>query len=241
MTRPEHLRPVNSVEAYHQAFVHTDRVSVNGLCGRVIRGKKPADYDHLTDDPNRKIVMLMGPDGLEQLPGNSGYDALRLLGYTTEHIASRVNAGYKFKLAVFQEGREARPATWDNVTALAGATYPDTQRALERHLDNLKTVPFTDIENAAGFSFAEVDHNGINDPRYMTHERFMQSRQDLIATRAFHYFTLHLRELYSGDGYTYDHNGKRGVMEYIILNKPIHELGKHALINVDVSLPSNAQ
>ena len=237
----EKLPIASTIEDYRDAFINNEHVAVNGLCARMIRGKKPEDYEHLTDDTNRKIVMLFGPDGLEKLPGSDGYGVLELLGFTKEHIAERVNAGYKFKLAVFEEGSEARLATWDNVTQLAGETYPDIRDTLEQYLDELKATPFEDIEQAAGFSFATVCHNGINDPRYMTHERFLQSPQDLVATRAFHYFTLHLRELYSGDGYTYDHEGNKGVLEYIVLNKPLHELGRHALIDVAITLPNPAE
>ncbi len=237
MTTRESLQHVTTVDAYVDAFAKNMPVSVAHLCGRMIRGKEPEDYDHLTDDTNRKIVMLIGPDGLEKLPGKSGYDALELLGYTQAHIAERINAGYIFKLAVFEEGNDARIADWDGMTALAAATYPDIKAPIEAHLDELKSTPFQVIEDGAGFSFAEVDYNGIDDPRYMTHERYLDSPQDLIATRALHYFTLHLRELYSGDGYTYDSDGNRGVMEYAVLNKPIHELGKHALIDISVELP----
>lgn len=237
MSNSERIDTSTTVEEYQDAFLNGKPIPVSHLCARMIRGKKPADYDHLTDDANRKIVMLMGPDALEQLPGNSGYDVLKLIGYTKKHIAERVNAGYKFKLAVFEEGKDAQVATWDNINDLAGQTYPDIKKVLASHLDALKTTPLEEIEKQAGFTFAEADHAGIDDPRYMTHERFVESSQDLIATRAFYYFTLHLRELYSGDGYTYDHDGNRGVLEYIILNKPIHELGKHALIDVAVDLP----
>ncbi|HLD75813.1 MAG TPA: hypothetical protein VI874_02250, partial [Candidatus Norongarragalinales archaeon] len=45
---------------------------VSGLCGRIIRGKKAGDFETLTDDPDRKLVMLMGPDGLETLLGKTG-------------------------------------------------------------------------------------------------------------------------------------------------------------------------
>lgn len=236
MSVRESIQHISTVDEYVDAFENGTPVTVTSLCGRMIRGKKPSDYDHLTDDTNRKIVMLIGPDGLEELLGKSGYDALNLLGYTKDHIAERVTAGYKFKLAVFEEGRDAHVADWDNMTALAAEIYPDIRNQLESHLDELKSTSFATIEEAAGFSFAEVDHIGIADPRYMTHERYLMSPQDLVSTRAFHYFTLHLRELYSGDGYTYDKNGKKGVLEYAIPNKPIHELGKHALIDIAVKL-----
>jgi hypothetical protein len=232
-----HTAIVNTVEQYQHAFMNGEQVDVRGLCGRLLRGKTPADFELLTDDANREIVMLMGPDGLAELPGRTGYEMLEVIGYTREHIAERVAAGNRFKLAVFPEGEEACVATWDNVTDLASRTYPAIQDVLETHLPDLKIAMFKGLEATTGYSFHDVDCLGKADERYMTYARFCESPQDLVATRAFYYFTLHLRELFSGDGYTYDHTGGKGVVEYIIRNKPVRELGESALMDLEVVVP----
>lgn len=235
-------RLVTTVEAYSEAFMNQEPVDVAHLCGRLIRGTKPEDFETLTDDPDRRLVMLMGPDGLAQLPGKSGYDMLtRVIGYTPEYTAFKFRQGMSFKLAVFAESDIARPATWDNVMNLVGQTYAGIEAPLQRHSDDLKTTPFARIEAAAGYSFEEVNQNGEQDERYMTYERFLQSPQDLLATRAFFYFAVHLRGPFSGDGYTYDYEGQRGVLEYMIPNRPITELGTHALLDVPVELPESKQ
>lgn len=71
----------------------------------------------------------------------------------------------------------------------------------------------------------------------MTYERFKKSKPTLINARSFLYFTLHLRELFSGDGYTYTSSGKRGLMEYFAPNKPINQLGECVIIDIEINVP----
>jgi hypothetical protein len=232
------MRTANTVEAYADAFTAGESVQVEQLCGRIIRGTSPEDFETLTNDSTRKIVMLMGPDGLEQLPGRTGHDMLRTIGYAPHHIEHLVEKGMDFRLAVFPESRIARPATWDNMLDITGMVYPEVREDLLAHRDKLQQVPFAEIQQQAGFNFHEVDRNGATDSRYMTPERFLASPRDLTAARALLYFSVHLRELYSGDGYTHTAMGERGLQEYAILNQPLRELGNFALLDVEVELPT---
>jgi len=225
---------VSTVEQYTRAFQEGQRVQVSRLCGRIVRGKRPEDFTTLTSDPNRKIVMLMGSDGLEMMPGKSGYEMLTTIGYTKRHIAARLGEGLQFKLAVFPESNIARPATWNNMIDMASHAYPRAAAPLRAHQDTLQKTSFADIEQSAGYTFADVDAEGIADPRYMTYERFLRSPKDLVAARALLYFTMHLRELYAGDGHTYTHDGRRGLQEYAIENAPISQLGKSVLLDITV-------
>ena len=88
---------------------------VSGLCGRIIRGKAPKDFETLTDDPERKIVMLVDPDGLQGLLGKTGYDMLITVGYEPSYLKHKVQEGNRFKLVVFPEGGAAQLATWEYV------------------------------------------------------------------------------------------------------------------------------
>ena len=63
--------------------------------------------------------------------------------------------------------------------------------------------------------WGDIDKSGQSDPNFMTYKRFKQSKGTLIDVRAFFYFTLHFRELFSGNGYTYNQKGERTVKEYI--------------------------
>lgn len=226
-----------ALQSYVDMFLSDQVGPVSGLCGRIIRGKKPEDFLTLTDDPTRKLVMLMGPDGLEKLLGKSGYEMLLAIGYEPEYLEHKVAEGNRFKLVIFPEGGAAKLATWDNVVEIVSGVYPDVAMKLARNLAAMKSRNFAEIEEESGFRFLDVEKAGKNDPRFMTYERFRTARGDLWEARAFLYFTVHLRELYSGDGYTYDAKGNRGMMEYIVPNKPLADLGDHRVVNIDVYVP----
>ena len=211
-------------------------LDIPGICGRVIRGKKPEDFLTLTDDPKRKLVMLMGPDGLRKILGLSGYKVLETIGYETDYIARKINEGCKFKLIVFPEGTP-KIATWDNTIEVVSSVYPDIAADLKNHLPKLKTTPFQDIHRLSSIPWNEVDKHGETHPDYMTHDRFKNSNRELFDCRAFLYFTVHLRELFSGDGYTYTPQGERGLTEYIIPNLPVASLGEYVMANIVVTLP----
>lgn len=181
----------------------TTQKQVTGICGRIIRGKKPADFATLTDDPDRKIVMLVDPDGLAKLLGKTGYEMLIEIGYQPDYLEHKVKEGNQFKLAVFPEGGAAQLATWDNVFAMVELVYPDITFSPEIR-NGLKKQSFTQIENLAGYKFLDIEKVGKNDPRFMTYNRFKRSSHDLAACRSFLYFAVHLREQFSGDGWTYD-------------------------------------
>lgn len=213
--------------------------NISGLCGRLIRGKKPADFLTLTDDPTRKLVMLMGPDGLGKLLGKTGYDMLVEIGYESDYIVRKIrDEGCQFKLVVFGDNGPAKLATWDNVIDVVSAVYPEAAAKLARQQAAMQQMSFDEVEKLAGFDFSAVDAAGPNDSRYMTYERFRSSRGTMVEARAFLYFTVHLRELFSGDGYTYTADGRRGMMEYIVPNLPLTGLGDHVLIDVTVNLPT---
>lgn len=229
---------VNTVQDYAAALRSGASATVEGLCGRIIRGKSPNDFLTLTDDPTRKIVMLVDPDGLTQMLGKTGYQMLIEVGYEPDYLDHKVAEGNQFKLVVFPEGGAAQLATWDNTIDMVCAVYPDVAAPIRACRQALKTRSFESIQAEAGFNFLEVEKAGDNDLRFMTYERFVQSVKTLADVRAFLYFSVHLRELYSGDGWTYDAAGRRGVREYIIPNKPIAELGENQIIDINVIIPN---
>lgn len=224
---------------YENAFLNAQQTSVSGLCGRIIRGTNDKDFLSLTDDPNRKLVMLMGPDGLESILGKNGYESLVEIGYESAYIEHKVVIeGNKFKLVVFKEGKNANIATWDNVIEIVSGVYTSVANKLFSQKEALKTISFERIEKYAGFKFNEVDKIGVSDSRFMNLERFEKSTGSLDETRAFLYFTVHLRELFSGDGYTYTFDGKKGLMEYIVPNMHISDLDSSLVIDMEIEIPN---
>lgn len=194
------------------------------VVGRIIRGKREQDFETLTDDPTRKIVMLFDESGMHKLIGLSTRDMLlHVAGYDPDYLQHKIDEGNAFRLAVF-EASGATLATWDGVMQVVADAYPDIAGMLVRHHGMLASMPFDEIQEAAGFRFLDIEKAGASDPRYMTYERYRASRGTLIETRLFLYFTLHFRELFAGDGYTYSANGERGDREYLVKNQPIAAL-----------------
>ncbi|MFX1398777.1 MAG: hypothetical protein ACFFAS_17235 [Promethearchaeota archaeon] len=135
-------------------------------------------------------------------------------------------------MVVFEAGSEVDIATWSNVIKLVSKIYPGVSEKIYRQLENLRTTKFETIEEAAGFDFSEVDKAGKADPWFITYDKYKKSPESLVAIRAFLYFTVHLRELFSGHGSTYTGDGKKGLMEYIVPNKRISDLGPHKIIDI---------
>ena len=78
---------------------------------RILRSKSLEDFETLTNDPNRKIIMLMGGDGLEKILGKTGYEALISIGYMLDYIEYKIKSGFQFKIVIFNEGEIAKLAT----------------------------------------------------------------------------------------------------------------------------------
>ena len=203
---------------YAQAFREGRTGAAQGLCGRILRGQ---DFTRLTDDPRRKLVFVLGEDGLDALVGKSRLQMLEMVGYTPAYIRRKVDEGSRFKLVVFRQ-EQADLATWDNAVRLTGEAYPEAETRLRRQLPALRSTSFE-----MG-SWADVDRMGPGDPRFVTLDRYLTGPDSAAAARAFLYFTVHLRELFQGDGRT--HPG--GLREYLTLDRPLTELGDYRLLDL---------
>lgn len=205
--------------------------------GRILRGRTPDDFRTLTDLPERKLVMVMGRDGLAQLAGKTGWQCLQLIGYRMEYIVHKLAAGYQFKLATWLGSSLSTVATWNRVAAVVSATYPETTKAWRQHLPTLEHTAFTEWHRQSGFDWSVVDEAGRSHPQFVTIERFVASRQTALDLRAFLYFTVQLRDLFSGTGHTVTEDGHDGVKEYIIPTAPLASLANCQLTDLRVCQP----
>lgn len=215
---------------------------MSNLVGRILRGKKSEDFLTLTDEPQtRKIVMLMAEDGLRSLLGKSGTEILLSIGYEKEYIQYKIKSGNSFKLIVFEKKEDVKLATWDSVAEIVSEIYPQFRERIYRNLIGLKTTPFSEFQDQfkkiANKEFRFVDRDGPANPLFMTEERYQYSAGNLLDTRRFLYNCIHLSDLFSGDGYTYNEQGNRGLKEFVTQNKPINELGNYVLIDLKVDYP----
>lgn len=227
--------PVTTPADYREAFLRGGPVRVAGLCGRVLRGRAAEDFRSLGDDPGRRVVMLMGSDGLEHVCGRPGRSVLRGIGYTEEYVDRLLAEGTRFGLVVLPEVLAgARLATWDAVVDVAAEVYPEVAGALLAQREALKSRTVEELETLAGRRFADSAGG-------MTAERFANGPQGLVNTRAFLYHTVQLRDLFSGDGFTYrtreDRDAERNpvLREYVVRNRPLGELPGHVLVDLDVA------
>jgi hypothetical protein len=227
---------ITEPDAYVRALHCTFKESgprVRGLMGRVLRGKGDRDFETLSDDRDRKLVFLMGSDGLEGLVGSSNDQILAKIGYTSEYVARLAHDGYRFKLVVFKSGPDAgQLATWDHVVELVAGAYPDVATKIRATLPRLKRASFAEIEQQAPSRFAAVDRVGRDHADYIDEQRLQTSDGALWRVRAFLYYRIRLTELYAGDGVTRTADGKKGLKEYIAPNRPIRDLGGARVVDL---------
>jgi len=211
--------------------------TARGCYGRLVRTLLPTPL-LLAEETGRRVVMVMGPAALRSLAGKSPYEMVVQVGHTQEYIALKLSQGYKYHLVIFNRpDGELRLATWRNTLAIVASEYPQAAGMLTAASRELKATSFAQFEKQAGFSLAEVDQNGSSDERYMTLDRLLKSDGSTLSVRRFLYHVTRLTELYSGDGYTWTHDGRRGVREYVLANRAISELKGSRVLELEIALP----
>jgi len=206
----------------------------NAIAGRIIRGKIPADFEKLSDDPDRKIVFLTDAAGLAKMLGKTGYEMLITVGHHPDHIQKQVNAGKSYKIVVFPAS-SASDASWDGLLKVTAEVYPDLETDLRKYAAVFKGSAYSTFEISAGYKFHDADDP--SDPRFMTYDAYIASTRLPWQLRAFMYHALHIKELFKGDGYTYDENGKRGVREFLMANKRVVDIPGAVVGDIKVQLP----
>jgi len=227
---------VSSPQDYVKLLSSPDRkgkVRVGKLVGRVLKGKTEKDFETLTNDSARKIVFLMGNEGLEQLIGLNNAQILDKIGYTPDYIERLEREGYRFKLVIFKRrGEDGLLATWDNVVRLTEKVYPGVAAKVKAALPELKSKTFSQLQSQAPSAFSTVDKAGATDPAYFDEERLANCEGKPWQVRAFLFYRVRLMDFFSGDGYTVSADGKRGLKEFIVANKPIKLLPAHLMIDL---------
>lgn len=222
----------------------TARIATRGRYGRIIRLRPTSnETPTLAEEADRRVVMVMGPSGLNSIVGKPGLTMLSSIGYTKAYVERKLAEGFTFHLLTFPKptehhfGRMA-VATWKNTLTAIAAAYPEIAHLVKLHAKELKRTSFTSFEAHAGFSFAAVDKLGANDPRFMTLSRLLESPGSACDLRRFLYHVTRLSELYNGDGRTRTEEGKPGVREYIMANRPLTDLGQYELTAIHLNFAS---
>ena len=235
-----------------------------GRYGRIIRLHPTMNVPALTEEVDRRVVMVMGPSGLKSIADKPALTMLSSIGYTNAYVERKLAEGFTFHLLTFPKPsspkkggkqasnskkssggkqptgthRELAIATWKNTLAAISAAYPEIAHLVKIHAKELKRTSFGSFEEQAGFSFATVDKLGASDPRFMNLSRLLQSPGSACDLRRFLYHVTRLSELYNGDGRTRTEEGKPGVREYIMANRPLTELGQYELTALHLNFAS---
>jgi hypothetical protein len=220
---------VNSSD-YEKAFkIKNTDAKVQNLVGRVLRGTLLSEFEYLSPDVNRKLIMFMDSEGLEKLIGKSSIEILETIGYPKQYIEDLLSKNTKFKLLVTTKGEKILRGTWDNLLILVKQLWSSTRipEYLERNLDELKKH-----SNKQGWKkIMEKKELGFSNK--MTSEELDKRKGELWEVRLFLNDVLNLNELFSGDGYTYNDRGEKGLAEYFSINQPISNLGDYKLIDLE--------
>jgi hypothetical protein len=209
-----------------------------------------ADFETLVPTAvrgDRRIVFLMGGDGLAKMRGKNAEGALVEIGYTKQEINKKLQGGHQFRLVVMPGESGASPATWENAFKAVAVAYPELAGKISPHLTEMKRLyqaapgrtalekthnAFNTIAGqGGGESFAAIAARGPSDPGFMTLERFQKiDNPTLRDVRAFLYFTAHFNENFNGSGHTLTIDGRRGLLEYLAVDKPIAELNAATVV-----------
>ena len=206
--------------------LHTVGAPADGLCGRILRGKSPADFSRLTSPEDaasgRDLVLVMGADGLASLSNKSGYEMLCAIGYTKDGITAKLAAGYTFRLLVFPADEAlAPPATWRAFLSKVAESHPEWREKLERHRAELEACSWDQLADSTAAAEAALGHD----------IRGAFSALSLDATTVAHVRALlkrvyQLNELFTGDGFTFDESTRsRGCLERVVQDCEVGSLG----------------
>lgn len=241
-----------------------------GRYGRIIRLHPTMNVPALTEEVDRRVVMVMGPSGLKSIADKPALTMLSSIGYTNAYVERKLAEGFTFHLLTFPKPVGPKPssakkggnqasrgkqstsgkqpstgkhqelaiANWKNTLTAISAAYPEIAHLVKIHAKELKRTSFGSFEEQAGFSFAAVDKLGASDKRFMNLSRLLKSPGSACDLRRFLYHVTRLSELYNGDGRTRTEEGKPGVREYIMANRPLTELGQYELTALHLNIAS---
>ncbi len=229
---------MTQIDRFAYAFQH-GRVgmAVRGCYGRIVRTRHDRPLA-LAEEQDRRVVMVMGPAALRSLIGKSGYEMLLSIGYKRDYIERKTGEGFAFALLVFARPKGwLKVANWRNTIDGVIAAYPEVAEIVRANADALRSTGFAEFEKQAGFSFAEVDVNGVTDERFITVDRLLQSDRSALVARRFLYHTVRLSELYTGSGMTMTDDGQRGLREYVMPICTVSQLNELHELRLAVALP----
>ena len=112
-------------------------MKVEQLCGRIVRGKSPEDFERLAAGTGRLLAWTTGGDALELFLGLSDAQLICTIGKKEAWLRERVSQGWEFRLVVFPEA-SCQLADWDGLFFLIKEHYPEVYSKFKRWQDDLR-------------------------------------------------------------------------------------------------------
>jgi hypothetical protein len=207
------------------------------LIGRICKATDATDKElTLTDCSTDRTCYFMGHDGLEkllQIGAKNQYAMLHAIGFESKYIEEKVNLGIIFDLLVLESDSSSEapseisyPATWNGLYKMVQHLFPDVYQHIYKYEAIMSQRKFEYYKEIFP-NFFEVRAFGKSHPDYLNYTRFKDrytsESPTITATelnaRQFFYYEMGTRDLFAGDGYTYNENGERGLLEYMYQNK----------------------
>jgi hypothetical protein len=229
---------------YSQAFVNgLDHLPVDcnltDLYGRITRGITDEDFSLLSQGPHKRLSWVFDHETLLSFLRMSHLDMLIHSGHTIEWIRYQLNQNRQFKLILCSlPSDEVKLATWDGIFELLSKVYPEIDLNIwSRYSNQLKQIKFEEID-PEGFIIKNY-YLGYDSDEYMNTKRFLSLKDPptLLQVRAFLYHQIGLNELFRGDGRTLTHEGVLSDKEYLTINRPVNQLNKYILLDINPILP----
>ena len=185
-----------------------------------------SSFSALTDDEEDRFAFCSTVSSFEKNFGNLDVamenDALHLLqgiGFEDHYIREKLERGFVFSMLVF-DCEVAYRADWDGLRNLLEDNYPEIKEMgwqnFWEHDDIRKSLTEEDAE-----AFHQIRSKGKTCDEYLDLKRLQKYEGEKTAKlfRKFLFFELGIRNLFVGDGYTYNEvTKKRGVEEFLVPN-----------------------
>jgi hypothetical protein len=239
------LTPEEFAQRWAQRLPLAEGQSLEGLCGRFIRGTKPEHFEMLSDEPGKRLSWVCSSQQLGALLGKTPCEAMDSIGKGPAWLAARQADGTKHMLVLFPADN-GTVATWRNLWALIRETYgPEVDAALQpfrAEIEQLVTwPPPPDDESENGY--AAFDPAGelrrlsrlpvavkFDEAGYMTADRLLAAEpRTLYHARGFLDHSVGCNPRFTGTGLSPD-----GEVETLVPNVPLSEVA--GLVRVPLTI-----
>jgi len=225
--------------------------STRKILGRICRGKTNEDFMSFTEGSadESKVAFLLRDKSLKELmeanKKGGPMELFNFVGFESKYVKEKLAKGYQFQLLFFHcEEVEFFKADWNGVLNLIGEIYPDLNHHLhskDQMIKELKKITIDEVNqklNCCLFNArSEYDRNKNKEHKHFYDLKKMSqiNSPNIYEWRAFIYHKIGCRELYKGDGFTYDENGNKKGKEYIMINKLRNEVSSLRVETLTVS------